>query len=481
MIGQLGFLLMTFREAFPRDATFQWFVVAILGFIVRLDHHGVSSSIRWLRILPGSYETFLAFFRSCALKFEKILAHWLTLVSQHSAARTRTGAFVLIADGIKVAKEAECMPGVKKLHQESENSGKAPWILGHHFGVVGMLASNTEKAFCIPLTAELHEGAVALRQLQQKESPKLDDAEKITVVTLMANLLKTVAAQLAEPCVAVLDAYFAVGPTFQVAKALRGKDGQRLLHVVTRAKDNIVAHEERPRAYSGRGRRPKHGNRIKLEELFSSRAEEFSSMQVCAYGEAKTLSVLCLDLIWKPIKDKLRFVLVKDGAQIFTLICSDLTMAPEEIIGLYASRFKIEVTFKMLKHVIGGLCYHFWTTAWRDPKGNSLTLSHLDDMDNRSKRLIADAMNAIEAFVNIALIATGLLQIIAMEHAERVRHLHCWWMRTYPSDVPSEEMVKTVIQHEFYHHFRRFKHTAIYRIIQAKRHQQTSKSMQMAA
>jgi hypothetical protein len=481
MVGQLGLLLMTFREAFPREATFQWFVVAVLGFIVRLDHHGVSSSIRWLRLLPGSYETFLAFFRSCAPKFDKILTHWLTLVSRHGAARTRAGAFVLIADGIKAAKEAECMPGVKRLHQESENSGKAPWILGHHFGVVGMLASNMEKAFCIPLIAELHEGAVALRQLQQKDVLEHEDAKKITVVTLMANLLKTIAEKLTEPCVAVLDAYFAVGPTFQAAKASLGEKGQRLLHVVTRGKDNIVAYEEQPKAYCGRGRRPKHGKRLKLNELFSSRAGEFSSVQVCIYGEEKTLAVLCLDLIWKPIKDKLRFVLVKEGTKTFILICSDLTMAPEEIICLYASRFKIEVTFKILKHVLGGLCYHFWTTVWRDPKGKSLTLDQLEDMDDRSKRLIAGAMNAIESFVNIALIANGLLQIIALEHAERVRNLHHWWMRTYPLDVPSEEMVKTVIQHEFYHHFRRFKHTAIYRIIQAKRHQTTKEPMQLAA
>jgi hypothetical protein len=34
---------------------------------------------------------------------------------------------VLLGDGIKVAKEAERMPGVKKLHQESDNStGKPP-------------------------------------------------------------------------------------------------------------------------------------------------------------------------------------------------------------------------------------------------------------------------------------------------------------------------------------------------------------------
>ena len=70
MIGQLGNILMTFNDAFPRCATFSWFVLAVSGFIIRLDNHGVSSSIRWLGIQSDLYETFLAFFRSGAVKLE---------------------------------------------------------------------------------------------------------------------------------------------------------------------------------------------------------------------------------------------------------------------------------------------------------------------------------------------------------------------------------------------------------------------------
>jgi hypothetical protein len=88
-------------------------------------------------------------------------------------------------------------------------------------------------------------------------------------------------------------------------------------------------------------------------------------------------------------------------------------------------------------------------------------------MTKAMRRLIADAMNAVEVFVNLAMIATGLLQVLAIEHAEVIRHRHQLRMRTYSSVIPSEEMVKTVIQHEFYHHFRKFKYTAIYRIIRA--------------
>jgi hypothetical protein len=466
MIGHLGVFLLTFREVFPRGATFHWFVVAIFGFIIRLDHHGVSSNIRWLGVQPDLYETFLAFFRSGAVKLGTVLRHWQLMVTEHSAVRTQSGALILLGDGVKTAKEAEYMPGVKKLHQESENSGKAPWIFGHHFGVVGLLAGSLEKLFCIPVAAELHEGASALRQLQGKVAPVVNGVEKTTVVTLMGQLLATVASNLAQPCLAIVDAYFAAAPMFTMAKAVCRDNGERLLHIITRAKGNVVAREPQPGAYGGRGRPPKYGKKIRLKELFTARAADFSPVIVTVYGETKTLQILSLDLIWS---DLVRFVLVKDGGQTFILIGSDLTMTPEEMVSLYGRRFKIEVTFKMFKHIIGGFCYHFWTKAWQVPKDQTFTLEQVKAMPQKTQRLLADAMNAVEAFVNFAIIATGLLQMLAIEHAKEIRHRHSWWLRTYSSEVPSEEMVKRVIQHEFYHNFRKFKHTAIYRIIQDKR------------
>ena len=75
--------------------------------------------------------------------------------------------------------------------------------------------------------------------------------------------------------------------------------------------------------------------------------------------------------------------------------------------------------------------------------------------------MIAKAINAVEAFVNLAMIAIELLQIIAIEQANEIQKMHRWWMRAISDDIPSEEIVKKIIQHEFYHNFRKFKHTAI--------------------
>jgi hypothetical protein len=57
---------------------------------------------------------------------------------------------LLAGDGIKTGKEAERMPAVKRLHQESDNSGKAPYIYGHHWGVIGILAGRVKKILLHP-------------------------------------------------------------------------------------------------------------------------------------------------------------------------------------------------------------------------------------------------------------------------------------------------------------------------------------------
>jgi len=48
MINEINHILLLFRSCFSHEAAFNWFVIVVMGFIVRLDHHGVTSMIRWL-------------------------------------------------------------------------------------------------------------------------------------------------------------------------------------------------------------------------------------------------------------------------------------------------------------------------------------------------------------------------------------------------------------------------------------------------
>lgn len=121
-------------------------------FIVRIDLCGASAFVRWLGLEPALYTAMLSFFRASSWKIKTILQHWSQVVLDRCPLPTIDGRFILAGDGIKICKEAEKMPAVKRLHQESDNSGKAPYIYGHHWGVIGILAGWVKKTLlCTPL------------------------------------------------------------------------------------------------------------------------------------------------------------------------------------------------------------------------------------------------------------------------------------------------------------------------------------------
>jgi hypothetical protein len=152
MIKEISLILLQFRDCFSRPAAFNWFVIVIMGFIIRVDHHGVTSMIRWLGLKPSLYTALLSFFRTSSWHLKCIQQRWLQIVQSYCPLITVDNRYLIAGDGIKVAKEAEKMPAVKKLHQESENSGKPPYIYGHHHGVLGILAGWVKKnLLCSPL------------------------------------------------------------------------------------------------------------------------------------------------------------------------------------------------------------------------------------------------------------------------------------------------------------------------------------------
>jgi hypothetical protein len=326
----------------------------------------------------------------------------------------------------------------------------------------------------------LHEGVKALREFQGKIEPVVKGRAKVSVTTLMASMAGDLVSTVGRRCIIVLDAYFAVGPVFLILKQVLDDHGEQLVHVITRAKSNVVAYQDPPTKTGKPGRPRKYGPKLKLMRLFETMAEDFKQTTIDVYGQCKEVSFLCLDLIWKPIGEKVRFLLVRDGSERFILMSSDLHLSASDIILSYSYRFKIEVSFKVLKHLIGAFFYRFWTSVWpsigmRNETDLSSSKSH------RSQRLIRQATNAIEAFMNFGCIATGLLQIVSLKFHETIWNKYLGWLRTVSSEIPSEEVVKAVIQEEYYHNFRFFANSAIYRIIMSKSKKPTIDLMPLAA
>ena len=132
-------VLMPFRVCFSRKATFYCFVIIVVGFMLRSDNAGITSIIRTLALMPVKYEGLIHFFHSSAWSLLTLKEQWIRSVKTSGTLFTENGMPILIGDGVKQSKEGKKMPGVKRLHQESENSGKAEYIFGHMFGAIGVL------------------------------------------------------------------------------------------------------------------------------------------------------------------------------------------------------------------------------------------------------------------------------------------------------------------------------------------------------
>jgi hypothetical protein len=341
-------IIAEMRTCFTRRRTFMWFGVAVAGFLTRGDTAGVTSFILGLGLDGRWYSPLLGFFGSSAVQLEELTVRWTSLVIKLFPLVRMNGRIILLADGIKVAKDGRKMPGVKSLHQDSQTNSKAEYIMGHSIQAISVLAGTSSRAIAVPLVARIHEGIVRSRLLEKTLLSKLSD---------MLNALR-----IRETFYLVADAYYASGK-FAVS-CLKNNN-----HFVTRVRNNSVGYKAAPqRAEKKRGRPKKYGRKIVLRELFKDPSEFTTSASPVYNEESQQIQFLVKDLYWRAAGRMMRFVLVIHPVRgKIILMSSELTMEPLDIIKLYSLRFKIEVSFKSAVHSVGAFSYHFWSAIMKKP------------------------------------------------------------------------------------------------------------------
>ena len=180
--------------------------------------------------------------------------------------------------------------------------------------------------------------------------------------------------------------------------------------------------------------------------IFDSKTQRytFQKTQTNIYGQKENIRYLVLDLLWKPVKSKLRFILAETSRGRIILMASDLTLSPVTAIQLYCRRVTIETLFDTLKNTLGGMAYHFWSQylspASRRPKKNK-------DQKQRSSNLIQtqNTLAAMEKFVNVQLLVLGMLQLIAKQFQTEVKTKANCWLRTVSANIPSEFVTRTAL------------------------------------
>ena len=418
------------RPAFSRRTTFFWFLAAVAAFAIREDIYGVTSFVRTLGLEPRFYPAFLRMFHSSGVNVRCLARLWtsaaIKLLDAHLL-RVR-GMIVLVTDGVKIAKSGRKMPAVKTIHQESDSNTKPEYITGHSCHSVSLLAVRNGEAVAVPLGTEITEGVKFnnndRRTIYDKTLTFLDDVCENTSFLLLA------------------DAYY--GCWKMVKGCLK-----RGSHLITRVKSNAVAYLA-PELQSGkRGRRPTYGSKVSLRNTFKE-TDGWTEKDCELYGEKCHAKFKTKDLMWRPAGVLVRFVFVilNDHAKCM-FMSTDRDLDALEIVHLYSLRFKIELGFKVAKHLTGGVLYHFWMMAM-DKLGRNPETQHLHHKSEKYRNAVKRKLHAYHCFMQAGAIAQGLMTAIGLLIPD-----FCWtnyssWMRTMNlSRIPSEWVVQHVLRKTF--------------------------------
>ena len=161
--------LHALRNACARRASFLWLAVVVTTMAIRADLLGVTSFVRAAFLEPFCYPLLLHFFHSSALALHSLRDCWVRLVLSLFQPVTVGDYLVLVADGLKVAKEGRKMPAVKSLHQESANNSKPEFIMGHSFQALALLVHAARgQVFAVPLLSRICEGLIWTRTSRQR-------------------------------------------------------------------------------------------------------------------------------------------------------------------------------------------------------------------------------------------------------------------------------------------------------------------------
>jgi len=152
-------------------------------------------------------------------------------------------------------------------------------------------------------------------------------------------------------------------------------------------------------------------------------------------------------------------------------MCSDLTLSAIQILEVYCRRASIESMFSVLKNLIGGLAYHFWSTkiekSSRRPKKNKDSNSNFQ----HSEELIKGKLRAIEMFVNMSAILVGILQIMALQFPKKIWKDNIHWLRTVSNKIPSEYIVNGVLTQAILINLHKVNAHATYALIRSRQSQ----------
>lgn len=420
------------QKAFSRKKTFYWAILTLMGMTINVEPAGVTSFIRCILLNPYYYPRMLALFHSSSINLETLTKLWckncISVLKNFLV--TVNDRYVFAIDGIHAPKEGRRMPGVKSIYQTSENNSKPTYIMGHSCQMLGVIAKTLSGYVLVPLVMRIFGG---IKNNQGEIENTYDCA-----FYLMKFLI------LEKPAYILSDAYYAVKKIFDYTVSQKND-------IICKIKINAVGYlDPLPTTDQTRRGRPRlYGEKVILRNYFQT-LDKFRDTEVYIYGKKEKVKILSLVLIMKSLKRKVQYCLVASpsGKKII-LVSTDLNISPEQIIEAYALRFKIENCFRQFVHTLNGFMYRFWS-KYSDKikrKSPAQTICNKNQIEQKS---ILNKIRAYQIFLQLAVIAQGLIRCLAILKTEYIFANSNVWLRTQRRDrVPSDMIVQAILKKSF--------------------------------
>jgi hypothetical protein len=231
-------------------------------------------------------------------------------------------------------------------HNPTPGPAGSPYVYGHVFVVLGLLASHPAwGTIALPLLSRMYIRKTDLAGIDPKHRPVF--RTKLELAVELLRWADSWLGLLGKPIRVVADGAYAK------ANFLKPAVGLGMTVVSRLRKDAALRTVPGPKPPGRRGPAPTYGPDVIDLAKRAGQRRGWSTEVLDLYGQKTRKKYKTFVATWRPAGGAIRVVLVDEPGGWRAFFCTDTSASVAEILGAVADRFSLEITFRDCKEVVG--------------------------------------------------------------------------------------------------------------------------------